>query len=627
MGMTHDGHHHHHGGEDGDSAGGENLFACFGVAHGTKKDASSSANDNDEQMNTNDQPIVQEKKMIGIIGYDSSLGAHGPLVLAPIRASVMILVWCACWSFLVRTHAELTRWLTNFDNTTNLTPEYLHEQFVAVAVVALQVIQYVMSIVGGGSVRSKRDNATILDLSSTDEYLGLIYSTVIYAVTFIMLLEMSLYILGKVFSILCIYVPKGVSHPGGPRPHKIVRVPQWTEGKQHYLSKELLTGNTSNSKWRCAVAHDAHRDTIAKFNAASSKRFTEDTNHKASQLMSGEPFGRQIWTLSETQPSASGVETEDDLVSTLKKEFASSKHDATTQSKINQQKDEHIFSPLMRVLSPENDQSKSTQNQPDLMELVSGLFGGNNESGQSTKQKQQQHQQNQLIRDLASGGRAPLAFDPSKNPNTCDQIFRAQMIASYLEQNVGKLPEEIAHLQQTEQSAKAPAKTVMESARRGIAFYSLLQTSDGHFAGDYGGPHFLLPGLVVAWYVMGRPAVMISPAQQALMLHYLRVHQQADGGWGTHIESPSTMFGTVVCYLAARLLGAKKDDEWIKEGRDFIQKEGGAVMTSSWAKFWLCLVGCMDWKGMIVLIPLHCIVAVLNYLIYHRIFRSQLRAT
>jgi hypothetical protein len=34
-----------------------------------------------------------------------------------------------------------------------------------------------------------------------------------------------------------------------------------------------------------------------------------------------------------------------------------------------------------------------------------------------------------------------------------------------------------------------------------------------------------------------------------------RQHQQADGGWGTHVESPSTMFGTTLCYAAARILG------------------------------------------------------------------------
>jgi hypothetical protein len=41
----------------------------------------------------------------------------------------------------------------------------------------------------------------------------------------------------------------------------------------------------------------------------------------------------------------------------------------------------------------------------------------------------------------------------------------------------------------------------MDAARKGVQFYSMLQTDDGHWAGDYGGPHFLMPGLIVAWYV------------------------------------------------------------------------------------------------------------------------------
>ena len=40
--------------------------------------------------------------------------------------------------------------------------------------------------------------------------------------------------------------------------------------------------------------------------------------------------------------------------------------------------------------------------------------------------------------------------------------------------------------------------------------------------GDYGGPLFLLPGLVIVWEVTGRPTGMISPPQQAAMAHYLR---------------------------------------------------------------------------------------------------------
>ena len=36
-----------------------------------------------------------------------------------------------------------------------------------------------------------------------------------------------------------------------------------------------------------------------------------------------------------------------------------------------------------------------------------------------------------------------------------------------------------------------------------ISFYECLQCDDGHFPGDYGGPMFLMPGLVIGLYTCG----------------------------------------------------------------------------------------------------------------------------
>lgn len=38
------------------------------------------------------------------------------------------------------------------------------------------------------------------------------------------------------------------------------------------------------------------------------------------------------------------------------------------------------------------------------------------------------------------------------------------------------------------------ARTAVDTALKGMSFYSHLQAEDGHWAGDYGGPLFLLPG-------------------------------------------------------------------------------------------------------------------------------------
>ena len=114
---------------------------------------------------------------------------------------------------------------------------------------------------------------------------------------------------------------------------------------------------------------------------------------------------------------------------------------------------------------------------------------------------------------------------------------------------------------------------------------------------------FLLPGLVVTAYVTGcLDDVLPGPAREAAVL-YLRNHQQSDGGWGTHIESPSTMFGSCMCYIALRLLGEAADEVAMVKGRGFIRYHGGGVMTGSWAKFYMCLLGVMDWRGHPVIPP------------------------
>ena len=45
-------------------------------------------------------------------------------------------------------------------------------------------------------------------------------------------------------------------------------------------------------------------------------------------------------------------------------------------------------------------------------------------------------------------------------------------------------------------SEPLPAAAVTTSLKHALNFYSSIQSEDGHWAGDYGGPLFLMPGLV-----------------------------------------------------------------------------------------------------------------------------------
>ena len=45
----------------------------------------------------------------------------------------------------------------------------------------------------------------------------------------------------------------------------------------------------------------------------------------------------------------------------------------------------------------------------------------------------------------------------------------------------------------------------LSTARHGINYYQHVQEDDGHWAGDYGGPMFLMPGLIISCYISNTP--------------------------------------------------------------------------------------------------------------------------
>jgi lanosterol synthase len=75
-----------------------------------------------------------------------------------------------------------------------------------------------------------------------------------------------------------------------------------------------------------------------------------------------------------------------------------------------------------------------------------------------------------------------------------------------------------------------PAKDPLTAAHNGYIFYKNLQSHDGHWPGEYGGPMFLLPGLVIGSYVSG---MGFKEEERLELIRYLmnRAHPD-DGGWG-----------------------------------------------------------------------------------------------
>ena len=144
------------------------------------------------------------------------------------------------------------------------------------------------------------------------------------------------------------------------------------------------------------------------------------------------------------------------------------------------------------------------------------------------------------------------------------------------------------------------SSSVVKAALEAVNYYVAVQDDDGHWPADYAGPMFLLPGAVITGYVTGH---VFSPEQIHEMTRYLFNHQLDDGGWGIHIESTSTMFGTVLNYISLRLMGVEASEGRLSKARRLILDQGGAMFTPSWAKFWLCVLGVMPWNGVNSLFP------------------------
>lgn len=104
---------------------------------------------------------------------------------------------------------------------------------------------------------------------------------------------------------------------------------------------------------------------------------------------------------------------------------------------------------------------------------------------------------------------------------------------------------------------------------------------------------FLLPGLVIAWYVTKTPIPWYFATEIKNYL-FARAHPE-DGGWGLHIEGESTVFGTSLNYITLRLVGVEADHPKMVKARATLHKLGGATHAPHWAKFWMSILGVTKW--------------------------------
>ncbi|TXG69620.1 hypothetical protein EZV62_004555 [Acer yangbiense] len=142
--------------------------------------------------------------------------------------------------------------------------------------------------------------------------------------------------------------------------------------------------------------------------------------------------------------------------------------------------------------------------------------------------------------------------------------------------------------------------TATTALRRAAHFFTAIQASDGHWPAENAGPMYFLPPFVMCLYITGHLNTVFTAEHRKEILRYLYNHQNEDGGWGIHVESHSSMFGTVFSYICMRLLGLGPDDgqnNACARARKWILDHGGVTYVPSWGKNWLSILGVFEWCG------------------------------
>jgi squalene-hopene/tetraprenyl-beta-curcumene cyclase len=131
------------------------------------------------------------------------------------------------------------------------------------------------------------------------------------------------------------------------------------------------------------------------------------------------------------------------------------------------------------------------------------------------------------------------------------------------------------------------------------------QSPQGYWVGELEGDTILESEYVLLLAFLGRERDPVCERA----CRYLRDHQLEDGGWANYPGGPIDLSASVKAYFAQKIIGIPADDPAMVRAREAILAAGGAQACNSFTRFYLALLGQMDYTECpsvppeIVLIP------------------------
>jgi squalene-hopene/tetraprenyl-beta-curcumene cyclase len=142
------------------------------------------------------------------------------------------------------------------------------------------------------------------------------------------------------------------------------------------------------------------------------------------------------------------------------------------------------------------------------------------------------------------------------------------------------------------------ASLVERAVARAVTWFLSVQHPEGYWWGELEADTTLESDYVLYLYILGQRKSKKIPK----LAKYIRDRQLADGGWNIFHGGPAELNATVKAWVALRLAGDSASAPHLERARRKIHELGGLESTNSYVRFYLAMVGLIDWK-MVPAIP------------------------
>src|SRR5580698_1759164 len=139
---------------------------------------------------------------------------------------------------------------------------------------------------------------------------------------------------------------------------------------------------------------------------------------------------------------------------------------------------------------------------------------------------------------------------------------------------------------------------VEQAVSRSAEWLLSAQSQEGYWWGELEADTTLESDYIVYLHVLGQ----LDSPKVGKLANYIRRKQLSDGGWNIFEGGPSELNATVKAYLALRLAGDAVDAPHVVRAKEKVIVLGGIEATNSYVRFYLAMVGAIDW-GIVPSIP------------------------